>query len=139
MALTKKQMGLLQDKIHGELERLSQAFSSDEGKFHLSSDDTKDEVDQASADYQRAEMLRYRNRDIFYAKKLHKALDKITKSEYGECEECGCDIKFERLLARPTAELCIECKDESEREEFSSMLGRQSKSLGKQVDLVTSI
>jgi hypothetical protein len=44
-------------------------------------------------------------------------------------------LKFERLLARPTAEMCIFCKEEAEREESSSFQGRQSKSLGKTVEL----
>lgn len=56
-------------------------------------------------------------------------------NEYGLCSDCGDWIRFERLLARPTAEMCIVCKEESERDESSSFTGRQSKSLGRVVDL----
>ncbi len=38
-------------------------------------------------------------------------------------------------MARPTAEMCIQCKEESEKDESASFIGRQSKSLGKVVDL----
>lgn len=139
MSLTKKQLSQLKDKIQAERERLTNSFSVDEEKFVIKSEEQKDEVDQASADYERSQMLRFRNRDIFYAKKLGGALEKISCSEYGECEECGDDIRFERLLARPTAELCISCKDESEREEQGNFIARQSKSLEKRVELAKSL
>jgi DnaK suppressor protein len=139
MSLTKQQVKGLTDRIQAERERLANAFSVDEEKFVVKSEEQKDEVDQASADYQRAQMLRFRNRDIFYAKKLSKALEKIEAGEYGECEECGCDIRFERLIARLTAELCINCKDEAEREEQGNFIARQSKSLGKQIQLVARV
>lgn len=139
MSLTKKQVKELTDRIQAERERLANAFSVDEEKFVVKSEEQKDEVDQASADYQRAQMLRFRNRDIFYAKKLSKALEKIEAGEYSECEECGCDIRFERLIARPTAELCITCKDEAEKEEQGNFIARQSKSLGKQIQLVARV
>lgn len=139
MSLTKKQLSVLKDKVQAERERLANSFIVDEEKFVLKTEEQKDEVDQASADYERAQMLRFRNRDLFYAKKLEKALDKMESGEYGECEECGDDIRFERLLARPTAQLCITCKDEAEKEEQGNFIARQSKSLGKQIELVSRI
>jgi hypothetical protein len=33
------------------------------------------------------------------------------------CEDCGEAISFRRLLARPVTTLCIDCKEQSEREE----------------------
>jgi DnaK suppressor protein len=80
-------------------------------------------------------LLRFRNREVFYAKKIDKALKKFDMDEYGLCSDCGEGIRFERLLARPTAEMCIQCKEESERDESNSFIGRQSKSLGKVSDL----
>ncbi len=137
--LSKKQLSTLKDQIQAERERILNGFDDiNEEKYHLNNDDRFDEVDQATSDYTRSQMLRFRNRDLFYLKKLNKALEKFASDEYGICEECDANIKFERLVARPTAELCISCKDEAEREEFSSIAGRQSKSLGQKVDLVRS-
>ena len=34
-----------------------------------------------------------------------------------ECEDCGEPIGFRRLLARPVTTLCIDCKEEAEKEE----------------------
>lgn len=108
-------------------------------ELHLNNDDRFDEVDQASSDYERSQRLRFRNRDHFYKKKLDKALKKFESDEYGICEDCDETIKFERLMARPTAELCISCKDEAEREEQGSFIGRQSKSLGQSGGAVKSL
>lgn len=139
MPLTKKQRHELKDYLLAEQERLRNAFVVDEERYQLKNDDRKDEVDQASADLERSQQLRFRNRDVFYAKKINKALEKFNDDEYGTCEECGVDIKYERLRARPTAEMCIVCKDESEREESANFIARQSKSLGKKIDLVKSL
>lgn len=139
MALTKVQLKNLVEKIKSEKERILNTFNADIKDIALKEGNGKDDVDQANADYERAQMLRFRNRDLFYAKKLDKALEKIEEDEYGICEECESDIRYERLMARPTAELCISCKDEAEREESSSFIGRQSKSLGEKINLVSSI
>ncbi len=137
MNLTKKQLTELKKKITQERERILNGFEHNtQEKYCLKSDDLMDEVDQATSDYERSQQIRFRNRDIFYIKKLDKALGKIEEGDYSVCEDCGEDIKFERLFARPTAELCISCKDEAEREEQGNYIGRQSKSLGKQVNLV---
>ena len=91
----------------------------------------------ASADYTQAQSLRMRNRGVFYSKKLSRALKKIEDGEYGLCEDCGANIKFQRLAARPTAELCIDCKEEAERDEMASFISRQSKSLGESIKIAS--
>src|SRR5579862_171686 len=42
------------------------------------------------------------------------------KDEIDVCEECGEPISFRRLLARPVTTLCIDCKEQSEREEAAA-------------------
>jgi len=101
----------------------------------LSLPEGSDEVEQSITDYNNSHLLRFRNREVFYTKKIDSALKKFEVNEYGLCTDCGSWIKFERLLARPTAELCIYCKEEAEKEESGNFMGRQSKSLGKVVDL----
>ena len=133
--LTKKQLETLKQKLLAEKQGL--VFNEDVGKIdlNLSAPEGSDEVEQSISDYNNSHLLRFRNRELFYAKKIDKALKMFDLNEYGLCADCGCWIKFERLLARPTAELCIICKEESERDESGSISGRQSKSLGKVVDL----
>jgi DnaK suppressor protein len=133
-ALTKKQLETLKNKLLDEKQGL--VFNEKGGsELDLALTNGGDEVEQSISDYDNSHQLRFRNREVFYAKKIDKALKKFDSNEYGLCSECGGWIKFERLLARPTAEMCIVCKEESERDESSSFIGRQSKSLGKVVDL----
>ena len=54
--------------------------------------------------------LRSRDRESKLVKKIDEALERIDSGEYGFCEVCGVEIGVERLEARPTAELCIDCK-----------------------------
>lgn len=136
MKLKKTQVKKLKSIIESERQRILDGFESQSAEeFHIKGEDRLDEVDQASSEYDRAHRLRFRSRNMFYAKKLSKALEKIELNEYGTCEDCDGHIKFERLLARPTAELCISCKDEAEREEQGNFVARQSKSLGQRVEL----
>lgn len=134
--LTKTQLNQLKKKLQEE--RASLLFSgtlSAEDLGLSTTEDVNDEVDAAVADYEGSHLLRFRNREVFYAKKIDKALKAIESGEYGQCQECSEMIRFERLLARPTAEMCIQCKEESEREESSNIYGRMSKSMGKTLDL----
>ncbi len=96
--------------------------------FCLDKEELMDPLDEASANIEAQRELRMRNREVFYLKKINKTLERIEKDGYGECEECGLHIGFVRLKARPTAELCIACKEENEMVENSSW--KRSKSLG---------
>ena len=46
---------------------------------------------------------------------LRHALAKFEDGSYGLCEECGADIGFSRLQARPEARLCIACQTRQEK------------------------
>lgn len=46
---------------------------------------------------------------------LRHALAKFDDDGYGLCEECGGDIGFSRLQARPEARLCIACQTRLEK------------------------
>lgn len=134
-ALTKKQLDTLKQKLLDEKKALVFSDQAEAADLTLALPSGGDDVEQSISDYNNSHLLRIRNREFFYAKKIDKALKKFDTNEYGLCTDCDSWIKFERLLARPTAEMCIMCKEDAERDESSSFLGRQSKSLGKVVDL----
>jgi DnaK suppressor protein len=48
---------------------------------------------------------------------INKALDRVTKGTYGICKYCGNPIAEKRLLARPTANSCVNCKTELQENE----------------------
>ena len=43
-------------------------------------------------------------------RKIDGAINNLDDQEYGYCEACGVEIGVKRLEARPTANLCIDCK-----------------------------
>ncbi len=98
--------------------------------FTVSSDDRMDDVDQASADADQALRMRLRNREVFLIKKIDEALKRIEMGTFGVCTSCDSDIELRRLEARPTATLCISCKEDEERREVLTADGRKHKSVG---------
>ena len=50
-------------------------------------------------------------------KKIDKTLQLIEDEEYGWCESCGVEIGVKRLEARPTADMCVDCKTLAEIKE----------------------
>lgn len=133
--LTKNQLETLRKNLLEEKQLIFTKDLNGSLDLELATPEGGDEVEQSITDYNNSHELRFRNRESFYVKKIEKALKKFDHNEFGLCDECGAWIRFERLLARPTADLCILCKEESERDESNSMSGKQSKSLGKVFDL----
>ena len=85
----------------------------------------KENVNQTSADlsdqatYEESISLhvRTRDRERKLMKKIDEALMLIERNDYGYCLECGVEIGYERMIARPTADMCIDCKTASEIKE----------------------
>ena len=69
-----------------------------------------DPVDRASQEEEFSLELRNRDRERRLIKKIEKTLNKIEEDDFGFCESCGIEIGIRRLEARPTADLCIDCK-----------------------------
>ena len=99
--------------------------------YELDRNELFDPVDEASINAQAEQAARFRSREGFLIKKINKALKDVKNGEYGLCKECDCEIPFERLKARPVAEMCITCKEDSEMTEKSKLYKKVSKSLGK--------
>ncbi|MCY0964378.1 RNA polymerase-binding protein DksA [Parathalassolituus penaei] len=76
-----------------------------------------DPNDRASQEEEFNLELRTRDRERKLIKKIEKTIDLIDKGDYGYCEACGVEIGIRRLEARPTADLCIDCKTLAEIKE----------------------
>ena len=76
-----------------------------------------DEADIASLEIGQSALQKIGKRESTLLKKIDKALAKCEEGTIGICEECGEDIAFARLMARPVAQLCIDCKTEQENTE----------------------
>ncbi len=123
--LTKEQLKEIKDLLTKELEEIEERNREKLSEMERTKDEETfhgDEADQAIFFEQRNRQLRLRDRDRKLINKIHETLKKIDNNEYGICENCGCDISFERLKLRPVASLCIDCKrEEEERERRDSM------------------
>ena len=76
-----------------------------------------DPVDRAAQEEEFSLELRTRDRERKLIKKIEKTLQLIEEDEFGFCKSCGIEIGIRRLEARPTADLCIECKTLAEIKE----------------------
>ncbi len=69
-----------------------------------------DPNDRATQEEEFSLELRTRDRERKLIKKINEAITQIESGDYGYCEACGVEIGLPRMLARPTATLCIDCK-----------------------------
>ncbi|AKZ65796.1 RNA polymerase-binding protein DksA [Candidatus Palibaumannia cicadellinicola] len=69
-----------------------------------------DPVDRAAQEEEFSLELRNLDRERKLIKKIEKTLKKVEEHAFGFCESCGIEIGIRRLEARPTADLCIDCK-----------------------------
>lgn len=96
-------------KISRHLESLSDSAEED-----LQDPNMGDPVDIASQEISQANIQKIGKRETYLLKKIDLALKKMDDGSYGDCESCGEPIAVARLMARPVAQLCIDCKTEQE-------------------------
>ena len=103
------------------LETLKQELSEDiDQTIHTMQDEATvfaDPNDRASQETDIAIELRNRDRERKLIKKIDETLGRIDGEDYGFCDKCGIEIGLKRLEARPTATLCIDCKELEELRE----------------------
>lgn len=76
-----------------------------------------DEIDRADLEEERYLTFRIKGREATLIHKIDYALMKIESGTYGVCENCGAQIPYERLKARPVTTMCFECKELEEEQE----------------------
>ena len=88
--------------------------------IHLMQDENinhPDPNDRASQETDMSLQLRNRDRERKPLKKIDQTIGRVDSDEYGWCDRCGIEIGIRRLEARPTAELCVDCKTLNEIKE----------------------
>lgn len=91
------------DQLRGEVGRTVTHMRDEAANF-------PDPVDRASQEEEFSLELRNRDRERRLIKKIERTLQRIEDDDFGYCDSCGEEIGIRRLEARPTAELCIDCK-----------------------------
>ena len=94
------------------LEEVGDALSQ-----HKTPEALPDVSDQASAEEDQRFSMRIMEREQNLLKKVNEALERMKNRTYGICEQCGEDIPYKRLKARPVTTFCIECKTLQEQKE----------------------
>ena len=84
---------------------------------HKAPEALPDVSDQASAEEDQRFSMRIMEREQNLLKKVNEALARMKNQTYGICEQCGEDIPYKRLKARPVTTFCIECKTLQELKE----------------------
>lgn len=81
--------------------------------IHTMQDETVNHPDPSDRATQESDMsleLRSRDRERKLIKKIDGTVALIDSGDYGYCEKCGVEVGIARLEARPTANLCVDCK-----------------------------
>ena len=113
--MSKRQLQFFRRRIEGMREDIGQGLERTMASMQEEAGAIPDDNDRASKESEFAVELRQRDRDRRLLGKISRALEGIENGKFGYCEDCGDPIGVARLLARPVASLCIECKDLQER------------------------
>ncbi len=92
---------------------------------NLTTESRGDEIDLLNSQKEQALHMRLDQRNVLFLKKVAEAKQKILDGTYGDCEECDEKIAKRRLVARPTATMCINCQEEKEKADFSNINKRR--------------
>lgn len=116
-ALTPAELDALKKVLEEQLESLMNQSRDAVSELTEVRETDADPLDLAVTESNRDFTLRMADRERKLVSKIRHALERITNGEYGICESCGSPITFGRLMARPVATLCIDCKTEAEQVE----------------------
>ena len=120
--MSRRQLQFFREQIEKMREGIGQGVERTMASMQEEAGAIPDDNDRASKESEFAVELRQRDRDRRLLAKISRALEGIESGNFGYCDECGDPIGVARLLARPVASLCIECKDLQERLEKNRAL-----------------
>ena len=106
-ALEQRKLALQQQlagRMDGELARLPAVEEIETSPADSASNRTLNQLEMEADEHKQAQLSSIRH-----------ALAKIDEGSYGLCDNCGNEIPFSRLNARPEAPLCIACQTRLEK------------------------
>ena len=106
--------GALWELLQGEKEQVCREICDDgtvvfEHGYAINERGPADESGEAIR-WRHREQLEHQLRDIIDAQ------DRLLDGDYGKCDDCGKEIEPKRLIANPTATLCVSCQQSNEPE-----------------------
>ena len=115
--LTEKRKEYFKELLNNTLDGLLSQRKKNTSQIEYLKSESGDFTDHASAETDSVLNVRIRERRDKLIKKINDALRRFEDGTFGICEECGQEISEKRLIARPTATMCIGCKEKQEAEE----------------------
>lgn len=115
--MTKDQLVNLETKLKNMRDEIKDQKIDDS---RMKAEKTIEDFESASLIADQTLVTKLLSRKALYLKKINEALARIQNGEYGECGMCGDMINPKRLEARPTATLCIACKEKVEKTEYKN-------------------
>ena len=113
--LAREELLELHGILTGELNRILGNTQEAVASLTTEEESESDTLDIAVNASNREFMLRLADRERRQLGKIREALGRMSEGEYGVCQSCGAPITYGRLLARPFASQCIDCKTEAEQ------------------------
>jgi len=107
LAQIKTELQTQKEKIELELNKVANNSADHAAKFPEygdKPDENAQEIEGYTTNLATKEMLEANLRDI------NSSLKRIEEGSYGVCKYCGNEIGEKRLLARPVASACVDCK-----------------------------
>ena len=116
--MTKKQLNEFEAILLAQQKELVNRSGTRKGSdFTIDKNEIMDEIDHATVETAQSIEINLRGREKLLYNKIELALEKISKGDFGICEECEGKIEIKRLKARPVTTLCISCKEFQEQSE----------------------
>jgi DnaK suppressor protein len=110
-----KQLAFFRHKLLTMRDECVQQSNSTLENLSAQTFDEPDLSDRASVETEINLELRGTGRNAKLIERIDNSLDRIEKGLYGYCDEFGIEIGLGRLMARPTATLCITAQEEHEK------------------------
>ena len=118
--LTEDQLSHLKQGLREEHRRLradlrDELLRTDQEKYSALAGQVHDAGDESVADLLTDVNTAVVSLLIKELREVEAAEERMKENSYGECDECGVEIPYERLLAYPSAMRCITCQEQHER------------------------
>lgn len=116
----------LRKKLMTERARVEELLRAETERRSVLSDTADQErygnhpADEGGETFEKEKSLAIQGNLEIILEEVDHALHKIDTGTYGRCDECGVEIPYERLEARPQATLCIQCKSKVEHTQYVS-------------------
>jgi DnaK suppressor protein len=114
--LDDKQTAALRAVLEADRNRIAGRFKDALGFAMARDPETvgRDSIDASVEEGIYSTEMRLHDREKKLLSKIDGALERLEAGEIDECEDCGDDIGYKRLLARPVTTLCVMCKEDRE-------------------------